>query len=211
MSERELLLRTAEIAADFLESLGERPVWPPASVDELRRTLGGPLPKEPVEPLVVIEELAAAADRGVVAMPGGRYFGFVIGGALPAALAADWLTSTWDQNAGLVVGGPAAAVAEEVAGEWLKDLFGLPSTTSFAFVTGCQMAHVTCLAAARHTVLERAGWDVERAGLTGAPRRSRASFSSPSSSGRYGLLPPSRSCGMPSAVHFRTSRSTRSA
>ena len=101
--------------------------------------------------------------------PSGRYFGFVIGGSLPAALAADWLTSTWDQNAGLVVCGPAAAVVEEVTGEWLKELFGLPSATSFAFVTGCQMAHVTCLAAARHAVLERAGWDVERNGLSGAP------------------------------------------
>jgi glutamate/tyrosine decarboxylase-like PLP-dependent enzyme len=170
MSERELLLRTAEMAGDFLESLDQRAVWPPASVDELRRALGGPLPNEPVDPLVVVEELAAAADRGVVAMPGGRYFGFVIGGSLPAALAADWLTSVWDQNAGLVVGGPAAAVAEEVAGEWLKQLFGLPPRTSFAFVTGCQMAHVTCLAAARHGVLERAGWDVERHGLIGAPR-----------------------------------------
>jgi glutamate/tyrosine decarboxylase-like PLP-dependent enzyme len=170
MSERELLRRTADIAGDFLESLDGRPVWPPASVDELRRTLGGPLPNEPVDPIVVVEELAAAADRGVVAMPGGRYFGFVIGGSLPAALAADWLTSVWDQNAGLVVGGPAAAVVEEVAGEWLKQLFGLPPATSYAFVTGCQMAHVTCLAAARHAVLERAGWDVERHGLIGAPR-----------------------------------------
>jgi len=169
MSERELLRRTAEIAGDFLESLDERPVWPPASVDELRRALGGPLPSEPTDPLTVVEELAAAADRGVVAMPGGRYFGFVIGGSVPAALAADWLTSVWDQNAGLVVGGPAAAIAEEVAGEWLKELFGLPPATSFAFVTGCQMAHVTCLAAARQAVLERVGWDVERRGLVGAP------------------------------------------
>jgi glutamate/tyrosine decarboxylase-like PLP-dependent enzyme len=169
MSERELLQRTAEIASDFLESLDERPVWPPASVEELRLALGGPLSNEPVDPLVVVEELAAAGDRGVVAMPGGRYFGFVIGGSLPAALAADWLASTWDQNAGLVVTGPAAAVAEEVAGEWLKELFGLPAQASYAFVTGCQMAHVTCLAAARHAVLERAGWDVERKGLVGAP------------------------------------------
>jgi len=145
-------------------------VWPPASVEELRRELGGPLPAEPVDPLVVIEELTVNADPGVVAIPGGRYFGFVIGGSLPAALAADWLTSAWDQNAGLVVCGPAAAVVEEVAGEWLKQLFGLPPATSFAFVTGCQMAHVTCLAAARHAVLERAGWDVERNGLSGAPR-----------------------------------------
>ena len=90
MSERELLRRTAEIAADFLESLDERPVWPGASVGQLREALGGPLPSEPADPVAVIEELAATVDRGVVAMPGGRYFGFVIGGALPAALAADW-------------------------------------------------------------------------------------------------------------------------
>ncbi|MBA3375946.1 MAG: aspartate aminotransferase family protein, partial [Actinobacteria bacterium] len=170
MSERELLRRTAEIAGEFLESLDERPVWPSASVEELRQALGGPLPEEPIDPLTVVEELAAKADRGVVAIPGGRYFGFVIGGSLPAALAADWLTSVWDQNAGLVVCGPAAAVVEEVTGEWLKQLFGLPPATSFAFVTGCQMAHVTCLAAARHVALERAGWDVERNGLSGAPR-----------------------------------------
>ena len=131
--------------------------------------LGEPLPDTPLDPLAVIEHLAETAGEGVVAIPGGRYFGFVIGGAVPAALAADWLTSVWDQNAGLVVGGPAAAVVEEVAGTWLKDLLGVPATASFAFVTGCQMAHVTCLAAARHATLERAGWDVERDGLAGSP------------------------------------------
>jgi glutamate/tyrosine decarboxylase-like PLP-dependent enzyme len=169
VSERELLRRTADLAADFLESLDDRPVWPPASVEELRETLGGPLPEESNDPLAVVEDLARAGDPGVVAVPGGRYFGFVIGGALPASLAADWLTSAWDQNAGLVVGGPAAAVAEEVAGAWLKELLGVPPSASFSLVTGCQMAHVTCLAAARHDVLERAGWDVERHGLHGAP------------------------------------------
>ena len=103
-------------------------------------------------------------------MPGGRYFGFVIGGAVPAALAADWLTSAWDQNAGLYVAGPAAAVVEEVAGAWLADLLRIPRAVSFAFVTGSQMAHATALAAARNHVLAEAGWDVERDGLTGAPR-----------------------------------------
>jgi glutamate/tyrosine decarboxylase-like PLP-dependent enzyme len=117
----------------------------------------------------VVAELARAADDGVVAIPGGRYFGFVIGGAVPAALAADWLTSAWDQNAGLYVGGPAASVAEEVAGEWMRELLGLPASASFGFVTGCQMAHVTALAAAREHVLAEAGWDVNRDGLTGAP------------------------------------------
>src|SRR5213075_2328048 len=98
------------------------------------------------------------------------YFGFVIGGSVPAALAADWLTSAWDQNAGLYVGGPSASVAEEVAGGWLKELLGIPAHASYAFVTGCQMAHVTALAAARFHVLQRAGWDANRDGLSGAPR-----------------------------------------
>jgi glutamate/tyrosine decarboxylase-like PLP-dependent enzyme len=167
--ERELLRRTAEIAADFVESLDERSIWPASTVDALRAALGGPLPDEPSDPLDVIEALAAAAEPGVVGIPSGRYFGFVIGGALPAALAADWLTSVWDQNAGLVVCGPSAAVCEQVAGEWLVDLLGLPETASFAFVTGCQMAHVTCLAAARHEVLQQVGWDVEANGLAGSP------------------------------------------
>src|SRR6185437_7728633 len=110
------------------------------------------------------------ATPGVVAMPSGRYFGFVIGGAVPAALAADWLTSVWDQNAGLYAGGPAAAVVEEVCRSWLAELLGLPPHVSVAYVTGCQMAHVTALAAARHHVLAREGWDVAQDGLAGAPR-----------------------------------------
>jgi glutamate/tyrosine decarboxylase-like PLP-dependent enzyme len=167
--ERELLRRTADIAADFLDTLDERPIPPAARVEELRASLGGPLPAAPSDPLEVVEALAEAAEPGVVGIPSGRYFGFVIGGALPAALAADWLTSTWDQNAGLVIGGPSAAVVEEVAGEWLKELLGIPAHASFSLVTGCQMAHVTCLAAARHAVLERAGWDVEADGLAGSP------------------------------------------
>jgi glutamate/tyrosine decarboxylase-like PLP-dependent enzyme len=135
----------------------------------LRAALDGPLPDGPLDARTVVDELVAAADPGVVAMPSGRYFGFVIGGVLPVALAADWLTSTWDQNAGLYVCGASAAVVEEVAGRWLKELLAIPAHASFAFVTGCQMAHATALAAARHHVLARAGWDVERDGLTGAP------------------------------------------
>jgi glutamate/tyrosine decarboxylase-like PLP-dependent enzyme len=166
---RELLELTASIAADFLDSLDERPVFPAASLEELRAAFGSPLPDEPVEPKRVVRELAEAADEGVVAMAGGRYFGFVIGGSVPAALAADWLTTAWDQNAGLYVGGPAVSVAEEVAGGWLRELLRLPETASFGFVTGCQMAHVTALAAARHRVLANAGWDVNLDGLAGAP------------------------------------------
>jgi len=169
MGERELLRATAERAADFLDSLGERPVRERADPDELRELLGGDLPDGPLAPERVAADLAGVGEAGAIGIPSGRYFGFVIGGVLPAALAADWLTSTWDQNAGLYAAGPAAAVAEEVAGEWLLELLRLPRDASFAFVTGCQMAHATCLAAARYTVLEGFGWDVERRGLAGAP------------------------------------------
>ncbi len=167
---RELLELTASLAADFYESLPERPVFPHTTAGELRDGLGGALPRSPTDPRTVIAELAAAADPGIVAEAGGRYFGFVIGGAVPASLAADWLASAWDQNAGLYVCGPAAAVVEEIAGAWLVELLGLPANSSFGFVTGGQMANFTALAAARHHVLARAGWDVERDGLTGAPR-----------------------------------------
>jgi len=167
---RALLDQTAGLAAAFYDTLDERPVYPRATASELRATFTGPLPEGPTDAQTVIAELAAAADPGIVAEAGGRYFGFVIGGALPASLAADWLTSTWDQNACLYVAGPAASVVEEVAGAWLGELLGLPRDASFAFVTGAQMANFTGLAAARHHVLKEAGWDVERDGLTGAPR-----------------------------------------
>jgi glutamate/tyrosine decarboxylase-like PLP-dependent enzyme len=166
---RELLRRTAEHAADFLDTLDERPVFPSVSVEELRAELGGRLPDEPTDPAAVIDQLVAGAGPGVVAIPSGRYFGFVIGGAVPAALAADWLTSAWDQNAGLYVAGPSASVIEEVAGGWLKDLLGIPPGASFALVTGCQMAGVTALAAARWHVLKQVGWDVNARGLAGSP------------------------------------------
>jgi glutamate/tyrosine decarboxylase-like PLP-dependent enzyme len=114
-------------AAHFLGSLDSRPVWPRATMDEMTRALGGPLARAGLPAGQVVDELASAADPGLVAIPGGRFFGFVIGGALPAALAADWLTSVWDQNPGLYVGGPAASVVEEVARGWLVELLGLPA------------------------------------------------------------------------------------
>jgi glutamate/tyrosine decarboxylase-like PLP-dependent enzyme len=169
MSTRDLLQRTAEIASDFLDSLDERPVRPEATVDELRASLGGPLPEQPAEALEVIEKLARDVDPGLMATPSGRFFGFVIGGTIPAAIAADWLTSAWDQNSGLTLPMPAAGVVEEVAGAWLKELLGLPEDASFGFVTGGQMAHFTCLAVARHHLLASVGWDVGRDGLNGAP------------------------------------------
>ncbi len=165
----ELLRRTAELAIDYLESLPDRPVMPPHDVHELRRELVTDFPQAGEDPAKVIEHLADVGGRAAVAMAGPRYFGFVIGGALPSTVAADWLTSTWDQNAGLYVAGPAASVVEEAVGAWLIDLFGLPSQSGFGLVTGCQMAHFTCLAAARQSVLGRVGWDVTTRGLFGAP------------------------------------------
>jgi len=167
---RDLLRRTAELAADYLDTLGDRPVFPDVTPEQLRAALGGPLADDPLPGEQVVEELVAGAEPGVVAMGSGRYFGFVIGGGLPAALAADWLTSAWDQNAGLYVGGPSASVVEQITRDWLLELLGLPGESSIGFVTGAQVAHVTGLAAARWHVLDAVGWDVGREGLTGAPR-----------------------------------------
>src|SRR5262245_18985742 len=164
-----LLLRTAELATDYLTSLAERPAGPPTDLAALRAAMGGPLPDGPSDPLAVVEAMASAAGPGIVATAGPRYFGFVVGGSLPAALAADWMASAWDQNAGLYALSPAAAVAEEVAAGWLLDLLDLPAGTSVGFVTGATMANFSALAAARHGVLARAGWDVDRHGLQGAP------------------------------------------
>jgi glutamate/tyrosine decarboxylase-like PLP-dependent enzyme len=170
VDERELLHLTADYAADFLATLDDRRITPSATLDELRAQVGGPLPQDGLDPRVVIASLVEGVEGGIVGIPSGRFFGFVIGGALPSSLAADWLTSTWDQNAGLYAGGPAASVVEEVCRGWLAELLGLPAQVSAAFVTGCQMAHATALAAARHAVLERAGWDVEADGLAGSPK-----------------------------------------
>ncbi len=167
---RALLESTAAIAADYLESLDDRPIFPDVTPEQLREALGGPMPEQPIPAQQVVAELASAAEPGVVALGSGRYFGFVIGGALPAALAADWLTSTWDQNAGLYVAGPSASVVEQVTREWIVELLGLPEHASIGFVTGTQMAHVTGLAAARFHVLDAVGWNVGRDGLQGAPR-----------------------------------------
>jgi glutamate/tyrosine decarboxylase-like PLP-dependent enzyme len=170
MTERDDLLHgTADLAADFLDRLPERPVGRPVDLAALRAALGGPLPDGPSDPKAVVEALARDADAGLVGTAGPRYFGFVIGGGVPAALMADWLTSTWDQNAGLYAISPAAAVVEEVAASWLLDVFGLPEGSSVGFATGATMASFTAIAAARHAVLQRAGWNVEEDGLIGAP------------------------------------------
>jgi glutamate/tyrosine decarboxylase-like PLP-dependent enzyme len=167
--ERKILERVLDEATGFLDGLPGRPVAARTDVDGVAAALRRPLSDEGAEPMEVIEELIAGAEPGVLAIPSGRFFGWVMGGVLPVTLAADWLTSTWDQNAGLLVSSPAAAGAEWVASEWLLDLLGLPANCAVGFVTGAMIANFTCLAAARHDVLRRAGWDVERDGLHGAP------------------------------------------
>jgi glutamate/tyrosine decarboxylase-like PLP-dependent enzyme len=164
-----LLRATLEHALAYLERLDRSPVDATATTAELRERLCRPLPDGASDPREVIARLVSAVEGGLTGSAGGRFFAWVIGGAVPAALAADWLTSTWDQNAGMYAAAPAAAVVEEACGQWLLELLGLPRTCSFALVTGCQMAHVTCLAAARNAVLARRGWDVEADGLAGAP------------------------------------------
>jgi glutamate/tyrosine decarboxylase-like PLP-dependent enzyme len=165
----DVLRRAAELAIAFRQGLPERRVGVKVNHASLRESLGGPLPEEGEDPIAVIENLAAAADPGLIAMAGPRYFGFVIGGSVPSTVAADWLTSAWDQNAGIYQAGPSASVVEEVAAAWLLEVLDLPPTASVGFVTGAQMANFTCLAAARHAVLTRAGWDVEGKGLHDAP------------------------------------------
>src|SRR4051794_28645688 len=164
-----LLDETARLAQTYLDGLPGRHVGARASAAELMAALGGPLADEGVDAGAVIAELAAKTDAGIVATAGPRYFGFVTGGSLPVAVAADWLTAAWDQNAGLYSNSPAAGVAEEVVEGWVLELLGLPATASVGLTTGAQGANVTCLAAARDTVLRAAGWDVVEHGLTGAP------------------------------------------
>jgi glutamate/tyrosine decarboxylase-like PLP-dependent enzyme len=170
MSEdHEALKRAFFHAFGHLDGLETAPVAAAASLSSLRRALHKPLPETGMPGAHVIDELVADTRGGITGSQGGRFFGWVIGGGLPAAMAADWLTTVWDQNAGVYAAGPAAAVVEEIAGAWLRELFELPFEASFAFTTGTQMAHVTCLAAARHAVLAASGWDVARKGLFGAP------------------------------------------
>ena len=168
METRSLLHDVADHAADWLDGVAERPVRPDVAPAGLRltRALGdAPVPVERV-----IADMVGEALPGLIAINSPRFFAFVMGGAHPAGIAADWLATAWDQNVGLAAPTPAGAAFEEIAGGWLADLLGLPADASFALVTGCQMAHVTALAAARHRVLADAGHDVERDGLTGAPR-----------------------------------------
>lgn len=163
------LKRAAEIAAQYIDSFDRQKVSGEVDARILRDRLGKELTSDGLPPLQVINELAEDARDGLLNTAGGRFFGWVIGGSIPVTVAADWLTSAWDQNAGAYACSPSAAIIEEVIGGWLKDILGLPAQASYAFVTGCQMAHVTCLAAARHKVLADVGWPVETRGLAGSP------------------------------------------
>ena len=164
-----LLMDAAERSARYLRLLADRTVYPDRpAVDDLRR-LDVPLQDESIPAQQTLAELDELASPATVASAGGRYFGFVTGGSLPAALAANWLAGAWDQNAALRVTSPAAAMLEEVCARWLISIFGLPPTAGVGFVTGATMANFTALAAARSQVLAQAGWDVEANGLFAAP------------------------------------------
>src|SRR5688572_4324660 len=167
--EKKILMSGALKALDYIQGIEIRDVAPSAQALKNLEAFDEDLTPGGIDALETIEFLDDIGSPGTMASNGNRYFGFVIGGSHPAALAANWLASAWDQNAGLVAGGPAASVAEERAGTWVLDLLGLPTTASFALVTGCQMAHFTALAAARHHVLTAAGWDLPEQGLAGAP------------------------------------------
>ena len=158
------------IATSYLDSVASRHVGGTTTAAALTAALGGPLPSGGSDPVEVLQQLNANADPGIVATVGPRYFGFVTGGAVPVTVAADWISSAWDQNGALYVMSPAAAVIEDIVSGWLLELLGLPEGSSVGFTTGCHMANFTCLAAARHEVLRRAGWNVEAQGLQRAPR-----------------------------------------
>ncbi len=156
-------------ASAWINGLNARPVNARATLHDLATAFQGQLPETGSRPEEVITWLAQHANDGMLGSASGRFFAWVIGGSVESALAADWMVAAWDQNAALYACSPAAAVIEEVAGEWIKELLDLPRDASFAFTTGCQMAHMTGLAAARHAVLQNVQWNVESDGTFGAP------------------------------------------
>jgi glutamate/tyrosine decarboxylase-like PLP-dependent enzyme len=164
------LAHAAAHATNWLDSLPSRQVGPRGTIDQLEAAFAIDLPEGPTDPVDVVDELARLAEPGLMAIGSGRFFGWVMGGTLPAALASDWMVSAWDQNNGLRYATPATAAIEERAGAWILDLLGLPATSSVGFTTGGTMANFVGLAAGRGAVLEAAGWNVNRDGLTGAPR-----------------------------------------
>lgn len=167
---REVLEAAHRIASKYLDGVSDRHVGAQATRAQLLEALGGPLPQTPSDPVAVLEQLAARADRGIIGSAGPRYFGFVTGGSVPVTVGADWIGTAWDQNSAMFASGPAVSVIEDVTGGWLLEMLELPRQSSVGFVTGAHMANFTCLAAARHEVLRRAGWDVEAKGLQRAPK-----------------------------------------
>ena len=163
------LQRAYQHAVRWLASLSERPIPARASVEETVRALGADLPGGPSPPADVVDLLATACEQGLTAFPSGRFYGFVVGGTEPAALATDWLVSAWDQNSVMRTVSPAHTAAEDIAGAWLLDLLRLPGESAVGFTTGATMANFTCLAAARDAVLDGVGWNVARDGLVGGP------------------------------------------
>lgn len=166
---QDLLQNAAERAARYLAGLAERPVRPDPAAIEALAAFDTPLPTSPTDPAEVLARLDELGSPATMGSAGGRYFGFVLGGALPASLAVNWLAGAWDQNAGMAVGSPVAAFLEEVTLRWLVELLDLPAGTGGGFVTGATAANLSGLAAARHALLARQDWDVEAQGLSGAP------------------------------------------
>jgi len=157
-------------ANEFLGNLDTDPVDVNLNYEQMKALWDWNLPVNGKPAAEVIDELNASARPGLVHNQSGRFFSFVIGGSHPSAIAADWLTSAWDQNAGLYVATPASGIVEEIAGKWLKQIFQIPEYASFSFVTGCQMANFTCLISARNHIFNQAGWDIEKNGFYGAPK-----------------------------------------
>ena len=164
-----LLKRTARDAIDYLEGIADRRVAPEPDAVAKLSALRGPLPPGPTSPEAVLHLLHEFGSPATVANSGGRYFGFVNGGTVPAAMAAGWLVNAWDQNAAMRVLSPVSVALEETAIDWVRDLLGLPPGTTGICVTGATMANFCALAAARHALLKRKGWNVEEDGLFGAP------------------------------------------
>ena len=169
MAVRELLQDTTARAVKYLEGLESRSVAPSAAAVEQLKSLDRPMPEHPTDADEVLRELDELVSPATTAMAGSRYFGFVIGGSLPVALAANWLAGAWDQNTGLYQSTPGTSRIEQVALRWLLEILGLPRACAGAFVTGTTVAHITALATARHAVLAQVGWNVEADGLFGAP------------------------------------------
>ncbi len=165
--------RAHALALEWLASLADRPVPPRLTTEGVAERLDPVLPDGPTDAATIVDELAAACDPGLTAIPGGRFFGFVIGGTHPRPSLSDWLVSAWDQNSGLRMLTPAHSAVEDLTETWLLDLLGLPPGSAVGFVTGGTMANFTCLAAARDEVLRRHGWDVADPGAGRLARRTR--------------------------------------